>query len=73
MALTSKTITVFDHPFNVPGFDETLPAGEYEIETEDCAPPDRLDPDAWKASVYVKLHTRASSTTFESGSWNLCA
>lgn len=60
MTLTSKAIAVFDHPFYVPGFDEMLPAGEYEIETENCAPPDRLDPDAWLASVYVKLHTRAS-------------
>lgn len=65
MTLTSKTIAVFEHPFNVPGFDETLPAGEYEIETENCAPPDRLDPKAWKASVYVKLHTRASHPGLE--------
>lgn len=60
MTLTSKTIAVFDHPFNVPGFDETLPAGVYDLETEAYAPPDRLDPAAWKASVFVKLHTRPS-------------
>ncbi|MEI4235216.1 hypothetical protein [Roseovarius sp. D22-M7] len=65
MTLTSKTIAVFGHPFNVPGFDEMLPAGEYEIETENCAPPDRLDPDAWLASVCVKLHTRASHPGLE--------
>lgn len=60
MNLTSKTIAVFAQPFRVPGFDETLPAGAYEIETEEFAPPDQLDPDAWKASVMVKLHTRQS-------------
>ncbi len=60
MALTSKTIAVFDYPFNVPGLHETLPVGAYELETEECAPPDRLVPEAWKASVFVKLHTRTS-------------
>jgi hypothetical protein len=58
--LTSKTVAVFSRPFTVPGFDETLPAGEYEIETEAASPPDRQDPAAWKASVLVKLHPRAS-------------
>lgn len=54
--LTSKTIAVFSRPFTVTGFDETLPAGEYEIETEVAPPPDQRDPAAWKASVLVKLH-----------------
>lgn len=58
--LTSKTVAVFSRPFTVPGFDETLPAGEYEIETELVSPPDQMDPEAWKASVHVKLHPRAS-------------
>lgn len=58
--LTSKTVAVFSRPFTVPGFGETLPAGEYDIETELVSPPDHLDPDAWKASVLVKLHPRAS-------------
>jgi hypothetical protein len=44
----------------VPGFGETLPAGEYDIETELVSPPDHLDPEAWKASVLVKLHPRIS-------------
>lgn len=60
MPLISKTIAVFEHPFNVSGFDETLPAGAYELETEECPPPDRLDPEAWKASAFVRLHTRTS-------------
>ncbi|MCU0735554.1 MAG: hypothetical protein MUF20_08520 [Methylotetracoccus sp.] len=58
--LTSKTVAVFARPFTVPGFNETLPAGEYEIETELVSPPDRKDPAAWKASVLVKLHPRIS-------------
>ena len=58
--LTSKTVAVFSRPFTVPGFDETLPAGEYEIETELVSPPDQQDPAAWKASVLVKLHPRIS-------------
>ncbi|WP_371039407.1 MULTISPECIES: hypothetical protein [unclassified Rhodosalinus] len=58
--LTSKTVAVFSRPFTVPGFAETLPAGEYEIETELVSPPDQADPEAWKASVLVKLHPRTS-------------
>jgi hypothetical protein len=58
--LTSKTVAVFSRPFTVPGFAETLPAGEYEIETELVSPPDQQDPAAWKASVLVKLHHRIS-------------
>ena len=58
--LTSKTVVVFSRSFTVPGFTETLPAGEYEIETELVSPPDQQDPAAWKASVLVKLHPRIS-------------
>lgn len=58
--LTSKSIAVFARPFTVPGFGETLPAGEYDIETELVSPPDQKDPEAWKASVVVKLHPRVS-------------
>jgi hypothetical protein len=58
--LTSKTIAVFSRPFTVPGFDETLPAGEYELETELVSPSGQQDPEAWKASVLVKLHPRMS-------------
>ncbi|WP_298855309.1 hypothetical protein [uncultured Ruegeria sp.] len=56
--ITSKTTAIFSRPFTFPGFDEMLPAGEYEIETELSAPPDYLDPEAWKASVLVYLHPR---------------
>jgi hypothetical protein len=58
--LTSKTVAVFARPFTVPGFGETLPAGEYQIETELVSPPDHLDPETWKTSVLVKLHPRTS-------------
>ena len=58
--LTSKTVAVFSRPFTIPGFGETLPAGEYDIETELVSPPDHLHPEAWKASVLVKLHPRTS-------------
>jgi hypothetical protein len=59
-AITSKSGAVFARRFNVPGFAETLPAGEYEIETELVTPPDLQHPAAWKASVLVKLHPRTS-------------
>lgn len=36
--LTSKSVAVFSRPFTVLGFAETLPAGEYEIETELVSP-----------------------------------
>ncbi len=53
---TAKSVAVFDRPFKLPGFDETLPAGEYDIETEIASPPDHKNPQAWKASVVVHLH-----------------
>lgn len=58
--LTSKTTAVFTRAFTVPGFDETLPAGEYDIETELSVPPNHLEPHEWKASVLVHLHPRIS-------------
>ncbi|WP_272009983.1 hypothetical protein [Roseovarius sp. ZX-A-9] len=63
--LTSKTVVAFARPFTVPGFAETLPAGEYEIETELASPPDQQDLAAWKASVLVKLHSRISHPGLE--------
>ncbi|WP_298938352.1 hypothetical protein [uncultured Ruegeria sp.] len=58
--INSKTIAVFCRSFSFPGFDEILPAGEYDIETELSAPPDYLDPEAWKASVLIRLLPRKS-------------
>jgi len=56
----SKSTAIFERPFSIPGFDELLPAGEYDLETEIDAPPDHLDPEKWKASVLVRLHARGS-------------
>jgi len=56
----SKTVAVFARPFCLPGFGETLPAGSYDIETELVPPPGHSDPDGWKASVVVTLHSRMS-------------
>jgi hypothetical protein len=58
--MISRTTVVFERPFNLPGFDEQLPAGDYDIETELSAPPDHRDPARWKASVMVALHSRSS-------------
>ena len=60
-----KSTAIFVRPFTVPGFSETLPAGEYDIETELSAPPNHLDPESWKASVVVHLHPRASHPRLE--------
>jgi hypothetical protein len=56
----SRTTAIFERPFRLPGFAEVLPAGEYDLETEISAPPDHRDPDRWKASVLVQLHSRTS-------------
>lgn len=56
----SKTTAVFADPFRLPGLDELLPAGAYELETEINAPLEHLDPGRWKASVMVRLHRRQS-------------
>jgi hypothetical protein len=54
--MLSRTTVTFDRPFQLPGFGEQLPAGDYDIETELCAPPDHRDPGRWKASVMLVLH-----------------
>ena len=58
--ILTKSVVVFDQPFTLPGFDETLPAGEYDIETELDSPPDYRAPEAWTASVMIQLLPRAS-------------
>ena len=59
-SLTSKSVIVLSKPFRVPGHDETLPEGEYEIETELHPPLAHQNPGSWKASVMVKLHPLVS-------------
>ena len=56
----SRATVIFSRSFTVPGFDEVLPAGEYELETELAAPSDHPTPETWKASVLVHLHPRTS-------------
>lgn len=55
-----QSVAVFSNPFTIPSFNETLPAGEYDIETELSSPPDHQHPEMWKASVIVTLHQRES-------------
>lgn len=55
-----KTTAVFLQPFELPSFNETLPPGEYEIESELVEPFDHIEPDTWASSVLVRLHPRAS-------------
>ena len=59
--MINRTTIVFARPFDLPGFDEQLPAGDYDIETELSAPPDQRDPALWKASVMLRLHPRSTS------------
>ncbi len=60
MTTAFKTTAIFLRPFELASFNETLPAGEYEIETELLDPADWIDPGNWTASVLVHLHPRAS-------------
>lgn len=55
-----RTTAVFLHPFELASFDEVLPAGDYEIETELMDPVDWIEPGSWTASVLVHLKPRAS-------------
>lgn len=60
MTSSIKTTAVFLRPFQLPSFDETLPAGEYEIETRLIEPVESAEPGAWTSCVLVRLHPRAS-------------
>lgn len=60
MTNSIKTTAVFLRPFQLPSFNETLPAGEYEIETQLLEPVDWIEPGTWTSSVLVRLHPRAS-------------
>ena len=55
-----KTTAIFLRPFELSSFDETLPPGEYEIESRMPEPLDRIEPDTWTSSVLVRLHPRNS-------------
>lgn len=60
MANSIKTTAVFLRPFKLPSFNEALPPGEYELETQLLEPVDWIEPGAWSSSVLVRLHPRAS-------------
>ena len=60
MTASIRTTAVFLRPFELPSFNETLPAGEYEVETQIPGPSDGIEADTWKSSVLVRLHPRAS-------------
>ena len=60
MTAPIKTTTVFLRPFRLPGFDETLPPGEYEIEIRPPAPADRGETGRPASSVLIRLQSRAS-------------
>ncbi|WP_422071576.1 hypothetical protein [Tranquillimonas rosea] len=57
---TIQSIIYFRRPFRIPGFEELLPAGSYEVETEVRAPEGCPDIDVWKESVLLHLHPRMS-------------
>jgi len=58
MTFPIKTTAVFLQPFELPSFEEILPAGEYLIETELNGPLDWTDRGSWTASVVIHLHPR---------------
>jgi hypothetical protein len=55
-----RTTAIFLQPFELASFDEVLPAGDYEIETELMDPVDWIEPGSWTASVLVHLKPRTS-------------
>lgn len=55
-----KTTALFLRPFELPSFNEILPAGEYEVETLIQDAKDETEDKTWRPSVLVHLHSRAS-------------
>lgn len=60
MTASIKTTAIFLRPFQFPSFDETLPPGEYEIETQLLERVDWREPGTRAPSVILRLHSRAS-------------
>jgi hypothetical protein len=58
MTASIKTTVVFLKPFQLPSFNETLPPGEYDVETQLLEPADWIEPGTWTSSVLVHLHAR---------------
>ena len=59
-AVKARTTGVFARAFRVPGLDEWLPAGEYDLETELEAPSGFPDPESWKKSGVIVGAVNAS-------------
>lgn len=60
MSTTIKTTAIFLRPFQLPSFQETLPPGEYDIETQLQDPLPRIDAGTWTSSVLVRLHPQSA-------------
>jgi hypothetical protein len=60
MTTSIKTTVVFLRPFQLPSFNETLPPGEYDVETLLLEPVDWIEPGTWTSSVLVHLHPRST-------------
>jgi hypothetical protein len=60
MTASIKTTVVFLKPFQLPSFSETLPPGEYDVETQLLEPVDWIEPGTWTSSVLVHLHPRST-------------
>ncbi|MFD0980002.1 hypothetical protein [Tropicimonas aquimaris] len=60
MISSIKTTAVFLRPFELPSFNESLPPGEYDIETEILEPLDTIDLGTWTSSVLIHLKPQSS-------------
>ncbi|AJE47503.1 hypothetical protein [Celeribacter indicus] len=60
MTSSIKTTAIFLRPFELPSFNEALPPGEYEIETQLLEPVNWIEPGTWTSSVLVRLHPHAT-------------
>lgn len=60
MNASIKTTAIFLRSFQLPSFNEALPPGEYEIETQLLEPADWIEPGTWTSAVLVHLHPRDS-------------
>lgn len=60
MTSSIRTTAVFLRPFQLPSFNETLPPGEYEVETQLLEPVGWIEPGTWTSSVLVRLHPQTS-------------
>ncbi len=60
MTFSIRTTAIFLQPFELASFNETLPPGEYDIETQLLEPVDWIEPGKWASSVLVHLQPRTS-------------